>query len=111
MLVRLDAIILGDCWHARLRKLAKFSEDLFDTLKLLGTGRHPALPAEKQFVPSPHVARGLAGCGREDAIEVLCDTIATDRYNAETVTPGRSSSRFSGGGGCQPTTHSLSPGA
>ena len=57
------------------------SEDLFDTLKLIGTGRHPAVPAEKQFVPSPHVARGLAGSGRDDAIDVLCDTIVIERQN------------------------------
>ena len=57
------------------------SEDLFDTLKLIGTGRHPAVPSEKQFVPSPHVARGLTGSGRDEAIDVLCDTIVIERQN------------------------------
>ena len=63
------------------------SEDLLDTLKLIGTGRHPAVPSEKQFVPSPHVACGLAGSCREDAIDVLCDTIVVERPDmTQTVT-------------------------
>lgn len=55
------------------------SENLFDTLRLVGTARHPALSPEDRPVPSPHVARGLAGCGHDGAIAALCETITTDR--------------------------------
>lgn len=74
---------LGRLLACEIAHASPVAEDLLDTLKLIGTGRHPALPAEKQFVPSPHVARGLAGCGREDAVEILCDTITTDRQSPE----------------------------
>ncbi len=63
------------------------AEDLIDTLKLVGMGRHPALSPNKRLIPTTHVARGLAACGREDAVEILCETITVDRGDPQlTVT-------------------------
>ncbi len=61
------------------------ADDLLDTLRLVGICRHPALTPDKRYVSSPHVARGLAGCGREEAIEALCETITVDRGSTDLV--------------------------
>lgn len=61
------------------------SDDLLDTLRLVGTCRHPALSSERRCVPSPHVARALAGCGREEAITILCEMITVDRSSPESM--------------------------
>ncbi len=74
---------IGRLLASEIAQNASLTDDLLDTLRLVGSGRHPAVPEGNRLAPAAHVARALALCGRTEAIDILCAMITIDRGSGE----------------------------